>query len=297
MTDEKGLVTVGLMTHNRAGSYLKATVDSILAQTYKKFELIISDNASTDNTEEVCRAYAKKDPRVIYVKHEKDIGYIANVNFLPTQGRGEYFIWVCDDDLFAPTFLEKCVAKLAVNPAAVMAGTSSIDFDDDGNRTSPRDAKNIFPSEMDLYRRLKQYTLFYESDGKDLFMFSAVWRREVARDYKFINYFVRYPYHFDFQDMNFVFRGLSKGVFEFTNEAFFFKRAKHDSFGPLKEKSFARRMFDTLVFSRLWRLFTPFFYRRMKDIWAVKELSVFARAKLTLWTLFVMSRLFWKRKI
>ncbi len=294
---EKGLVTIGLMTYNRAGSYLPATLDSILAQTYKNFELVISDNASTDNTEEVCRAYVKNDPRIKYIRQKENIGYVANVNFLRTQVRGEYFVWICDDDLWAPAFLKKCVALLEANPQAIMAAANLIDFDDKGNRTPPRDPKKFYPSLKDLYSRLKQYTLFYESDGKDLFMFCAVWRRKAIANYFFVDYFIRYPWNWDFQDMNFVFHGLSKGTFEFVDEVLFYKRARIEALDQPKKKSFPRRIFDTLVYSRLKRLITPFFYRRMGDIVKVKELSLWARARLIFWTLFVMSRLFWKRKI
>ncbi|MEK7507706.1 MAG: glycosyltransferase family 2 protein, partial [Patescibacteria group bacterium] len=261
------------------------------------FELVISDNASPDNTEEICRAYAKKDPRITYIRQKENIGYTANVNFFRTRILGEYFVWMCDDDLFAPTFLEKCVALLDAHPESIMAGANVIDFDDIGNRTPARDPNKFYPSERDLYRRLKQYTFFYESDGKDLFMFCAVWRREAILNFIFVNYFIRYPYNWDFQDMNFVFRGLAKGTSEFVNEVLFFKRAKSDSFVPSKKKSLPKKIYDSLVYSRLRRLFTPFFYKRMRQILKVKELSLWQRKKLILWTFFVMSRLFWKRKI
>ncbi len=295
--EKRGLVTIGLMTHNRARFYLPATLKSILSQTYKNFELIISDNASTDNTEELCRVYAKQDSRIRYIRQKEDIGYTANVNFFRTQISGEYFVWICDDDLWAPTFLEKCVGLLDTHPGSIMAGTNLIDFDDKGNQTLPRDPKKIYPSEKDLYRRLKQYILFYESDGKDLFMFCAVWRREAIINYVFINYFIRYPWNWDFQDMDFVFQGLTNGQFEFINEVLFYKRAKSDSFNQLKKKSFFRRIFDSFVYSRLKRLFTPFFYKRMKQIIQINKLSTFKRLKLIFWTIFVMKRLFWKRKI
>ena len=295
---EKGLITIGLQTFNRANSYLPVTLDSVLAQTYKNFELIISDNASTDNTEEVCRKYAKRDQRVKYIKQKENIGYVANVNFLRTQGSGEYFLRACDDDLMEPTFLEKCVTLLDAHPEAILGATNFIEFDDRGNCTPPHNPKEFYPSEKDLYRRLKQYTLFYENDDKVMFFYCGVWRREAITGHVFVDYFgKKYPYNWDFQDMNFIFRGLAMGTFELADEALFKKRAWPDSFTPPKKKFFMRRVFDSIVFSRLKRFTTPFFYKRIAQIVRIKELSVFARAKLLFWTLFVMSRLFWSRKI
>jgi len=294
----KSLVTIGLQTFNRADTYLKSTLDSILIQTYKNFELIISDNASTDDTEKICREYERRDSRVKYIRQKENIGYVAHVNFLRTQGKGDYFLGACDDDLFEPTFLEKCIFLLDSHPEAVLAATNFVEFVDGKGQTPPHNPKEFFPSERDLYKRLKQYTLFYESDGKEMFFYCGVWRREIVKNDFFIDYFnKKFPWNWDFQDMNFVFRGLTQGTFEFVDEVLFKKRARDNSFDSPKTKSFPKRIFDSLAFSRLRRLITPFFYKRMGQIIRIKKLSVFARVKLLFWTLFVMSRLFWRRKI
>ncbi len=289
----KGLVTIGVPTYNRAGTYLRAALDSILAQTYKNFEVMVSDNASADDTEEVCREYAKRDPRINYIRQKRNIGGILNRSFVRARARGEYFVELCDDDLLAPTFLEKCIARLEAHPEAIAAGTNFVEFDGKGRKVAHR-PELFYPSEKDLYRRLKQYTLLYEADEKVMFVYCAVWRRRAVVD----DLFVEYPiFWWDFQDMNFVFRGLSKGTFEFIDEVLFFKRLSDSALDAPRRKSFPRRMFDTLVYSRLRRLVAPFFYRRMGDIIKIKELSAIQRTKLILWTLFVMSRLFWRRKI
>ena len=295
-TGEKGLVTVGLMAYNRAGTYLTAAIDSILAQTYKNFELIISDNASPDNTEEICREYAKRDPRVRYIRQKENIGYTANVNFVNGEARGEYFFWFCDDDVLAPTFIEKCVARLETHPESIMAAVRPVSFDDTGRYEQPRESKKMCPWEKDTYRRLKQFILLYESDGKPLVHFCAVWRRKAIADFVFINYFIRWPYNWDFQDMTLAFYGLIRGSFECVDEVLYYKRARPTSF-DFKKKFFPRRIFDSFVHSRLRRLTTPFFYTRMRMITGIKELSLFARAKLMFWNLFAMSRLFWRKKI
>lgn len=92
--------------------YVKQAVDSILNQTFPYFELIISDNASTDNTEQICRAYAMKDSRVRYYRNEKNIGAPNNYNRLFDLSSSEYFKWAAYDDVLAPDFLRKCIAIL-----------------------------------------------------------------------------------------------------------------------------------------------------------------------------------------
>lgn len=98
------LVSIGLATFNRA-SLLKRAVDSLLAQTYSHFELIISDNASTDETEQICREYAQKDGRIRYFRQEKSIGAVAQPDFLISKIKGDYFMFASDDDWWHPDFI------------------------------------------------------------------------------------------------------------------------------------------------------------------------------------------------
>jgi glycosyltransferase involved in cell wall biosynthesis len=98
-----------------------AALDSILGQTFGDFELVISDNASTDGTEGVCQSYAAKDSRIRYYRNERNLGAAPNFNRLvdlATNGV-PYFKWAAHDDVIAPTFLEKCVSVLDGAPASV----------------------------------------------------------------------------------------------------------------------------------------------------------------------------------
>ncbi len=291
--EDSKLVTICVPTYNRARTYLRATLDSILAQTYKNFELIISDNASTDDTERVCREYMKKDSRIKYIQQEKNIGGILNRNFIRRQGSGKYFVEICDDDLMAPTFLEKCINCFELNPEIVFAGGNFVEFDD-LNRKVKRYPELFYPLEKDLYSRLKRYILSYESDGKDMLIYCGAWLRSIVAKNAFFDY--RY-FGWDFQDMGFVFRGLAEGKIKIVDEIIFYKRAVISALNPPKKKFFIKRIFDSFFKSRFFRLFTPFFYKRMIDIFCFRELSYFEKIKLIFWNLFVMSRLFWKRKI
>lgn len=113
-------VTVGLPVFNGA-RYLGAAIDSILAQTLGDFELIVSDNASTDGTEAIARAYAARDPRVRYVRRDHNVGLAENYNGVFRLARTPYFKWAASDDLLRPTFLERCVASLQDDPGVVLA--------------------------------------------------------------------------------------------------------------------------------------------------------------------------------
>jgi glycosyltransferase involved in cell wall biosynthesis len=122
MTMNAGLsVGIGMPVYN-GERHLALALDSILAQTFENFELIISDNASTDRTEEICRSYASRDRRIRYFRNTENIGAARNYNrVFELFSGGKYFRWNAHDDLIAPSYLEKCVRSLEASPAAVLA--------------------------------------------------------------------------------------------------------------------------------------------------------------------------------
>jgi glycosyltransferase involved in cell wall biosynthesis len=104
-------VSLGMPVYN-GEAYLAGTLDSILVQTYPDFELIISDNASTDSTREICEAYAARDSRVRYYRNDTNIGAAPNYNRVFELAAGGYFKWTPHDDGYAPQYLERCVDVL-----------------------------------------------------------------------------------------------------------------------------------------------------------------------------------------
>jgi glycosyltransferase involved in cell wall biosynthesis len=102
------VVSIGLPVYNGA-RFLAASLDSLLAQTFVDFELVITDNASTDETEEICREYAAGDPRIRYIRHETNRGAAWNFNNLVGATAGRYFKWATHDDVHAPTYVERCL--------------------------------------------------------------------------------------------------------------------------------------------------------------------------------------------
>src|SRR5207245_725070 len=92
--------------------YVRQAIESILAQTFSDWELVICDNASTDATEAICREYAARDPRVRYSRNAENLGPAGNHARCFELSRGRYFRWHAHDDLLHPQYLEKCVEVL-----------------------------------------------------------------------------------------------------------------------------------------------------------------------------------------
>jgi len=100
--------------------YVELAIEAILCQTYSDYELIISDNASTDRTAEICKAYAAKDPRIRYYRNSHNLGATPNANRVAELSSGEYFKWAFYDDLIAPQFLSKCIEVMDLDPSVVL---------------------------------------------------------------------------------------------------------------------------------------------------------------------------------
>jgi len=131
MNQSKPRLSIGLPVRNGA-RFLPPAVDSLLAQTYEDFELIISDNASTDQTEAICREYAAKDPRVRYHRSNQNVGLANNYNYLFIRARGEYFKWAAADDMHEPTYVARCMDVLERDPAVMLAYAKARFIDENG---------------------------------------------------------------------------------------------------------------------------------------------------------------------
>lgn len=129
---QKHLVSIGLPTFNRATSLVRA-VDSLLAQTYENFELVISDNASTDNTEKICREYARNNNRIKYFRQEQNIGMVENYKFVLKKVSGDYFMMASDDDWWHPDFILKLKGALDDHKEYGIAMSSIRQIHEDGS--------------------------------------------------------------------------------------------------------------------------------------------------------------------
>lgn len=132
MANNNPRVSIGLAVYN-GEKYLEQAIDAILAQTFTDFELIISDNASTDKTGAICKAYLAKDSRIRYYRNEKNIGGANNENRTFTLSKGEYFRWAADDDACAPELIAKCVEILDQNPSVILCHSMITEIDENGD--------------------------------------------------------------------------------------------------------------------------------------------------------------------
>jgi len=133
-------VSIGLAVYN-GEPYLREAIDSILAQTYKDFELIISDNASTDATADICKEYAARDPRIRYSRNPTNIGGANNENLTFKLARGQYFRWAAHDDVCAPTLIERCVEVLDKHPEVVLCHCAMVSIDESGKQMGVSDER------------------------------------------------------------------------------------------------------------------------------------------------------------
>ena len=113
-------LSVGLPVYN-GEKYLHESLDALLGQSFDDFELVVSDNASTDGTEELCRSYAARDSRIRYIRQARNIGAAPNHNVVFLESRGELFKWASCDDLYGYDLLGRCVQELDDHPEAVLS--------------------------------------------------------------------------------------------------------------------------------------------------------------------------------
>lgn len=124
-------VLVGMPVYN-GERYIAAHIQAFLDQTFEDFELIVGDNASTDGTEDICREFASRDPRIRYQRRDRNLGAAANVNLLIEACQCEYFKLAAYDDMHARRYLERCVDVLDWDSSVVLSYTGICLIDEAG---------------------------------------------------------------------------------------------------------------------------------------------------------------------
>jgi hypothetical protein len=166
-------VTVGLPVYNGAALVHRA-IDATLNQTFSDLELLISDNCSSDATEEICREYARRDPRVVYTKTERNLGAAGNYSRLARMARGEFFKWLSHDDSMAPDFIEKCLPYAESNPEIVTVMPTVDVVDQNGvvtqTITSYVGRSQWSRNRLEQYRQMMTELAYCETHGDGLMM-------------------------------------------------------------------------------------------------------------------------------
>ena len=135
-------ISIGIPVYN-GEKYLELAIDSLIKQTFKDFEIIISDNASTDRTEEICRAYQAQDNRVSYHRNSVNIGAAENYKTVFRLAKGQFFKWMAHDDRCSANYLEECVRVLEEDPDIVMSFPRFV-LIDDRDRVFPKTDEHTY---------------------------------------------------------------------------------------------------------------------------------------------------------
>lgn len=130
-------MTIGVPVYNGA-DYLERALSSLANQTYPDIRVLISDNASTDETEEIARSFVASDPRFEYWRNDSNIGAVPNYDKVFYAATSPYFKWAAHDDWIEPRFVEACVEALDANPTASLAYTDARQVDENDQETQAR---------------------------------------------------------------------------------------------------------------------------------------------------------------
>ncbi len=163
MAVSQPLVSIGIPTYNRADKLSRA-VHSALSQTYQSLEVVITDNASTDDTATLCATLQREDSRIRYIRQASNIGPAANFLAARDNSRGEYFMWLGDDDWIDRDYIEKCLEALRDPDCAVAGGLAIYVFPDNRQIVgSAVDVRGDTPQDriVDYYARVTDNALFY----------------------------------------------------------------------------------------------------------------------------------------
>ena len=136
---------VALVPTYNGAAFVAATLASLAAQDHPALTVLVSDDASTDETHAICAAAAARDPRVTLLRQPTRLGWIGNSNTLLARADGDYAFFAPHDDLFAPTYVSQLLAALAARPDAVLAYADTVGIEPDGRESLRTAARVVQP--------------------------------------------------------------------------------------------------------------------------------------------------------
>lgn len=177
----KPKVSIGLPVYNGEKT-IKKSINSLLSQTFRDFELIISDNASDDETSNICKGFSLKDPRIKYIRQKKNIGVGENFKYVLEKASGKYFMWIGADDWISSELLEVNVSVLELNLNFV-SSTSPNCFEGNEHNPNKHVIFNLRGSPKERFAKFLQNA--WNSHG----IFYSLIRTEILKNCKDINFF------------------------------------------------------------------------------------------------------------
>lgn len=234
MGQNNPVVSIGMPVYN-GEKYITEALDSLLAQTFKDFELIISDNASTDATESICCNYAKRDSRIRYFRQEKNLGALRNFQFVLDEAVGEYFMWAACDDKWHVNWIASLHERLKQIENSAAFG-KLIQINEFSASIPHLATSNSFNFSGGILNRKFTFFLEFEGNGKAN-LFYSLFKREGLSGINLLNYEQDYYALFDW---------LNKIQFLSINEVFLYKRIHATGEGVTKPKSLSMRILQIL---------------------------------------------------
>jgi len=238
MTYSKPLVSIGMPVYN-GELFIGRALDSLLTQDYENFELIISDNASTDGTEEICRSYKLKDARIQYHRNVTNAGALRNFRRALELSSGKYFMWAAHDDLWEKSFISKLIEAFLLNGDVAL---SCCDYNAVSNTTGEVVSHdgNPLPS-FSISNTIFENTIAMIEHPHSPFVY-GIFRADKLKSTRF----VRRSTYFDFGDL-FLLNEISLlGKVQLTPEILFHAGIKGVARPPV---SFARRRIPGFKFA------------------------------------------------
>lgn len=229
MTGNRNIVvSIGMPAHNSERT-IRMAIDGLLQQTFTDFELIISDNASTDGTWPIIDEYARRDGRIVAMRQERNLGANGNYSAVFAPARGLYFKWASSNDWCAPDLLEKCVAYLAAHPDTVLVAPRSRLFRDSPDAYSDYD-KDVAFDHDDAVERFIQVTSRLALNN----VVNGVFRTGTLRRTRLME-------HYPEADIVLLARAALQGKIAVLNERLYYRRMSADSATPLMDDDGQRR--------------------------------------------------------
>jgi GT2 family glycosyltransferase len=213
-------VTIGVPLCNST-PYIEETLRSVISQRYADIEILVSDDASTDQTLARVRELAREDGRIRVFTHPERLGWVKNYNFLAAQATGEFFCWMAHDDVLHRDFIGRLVGLLERHPDAVLAYAEILRMDEGGALGRRWTGSRYMSRSASRLRRALRYLWWTEWEKS--VPFHGVMRAEALRRTGGLPE-IRFA-----ADDVFLFALSLVGRFVFEPDALFRKRMHHDS--------------------------------------------------------------------
>jgi glycosyltransferase involved in cell wall biosynthesis len=243
MDRSRPAVSIGMPVYN-GEIFIREALDSLLAQTFANFELIISDNTSTDATESICRNYAEQDSRVRYIRQQENRGALPNFQFVLNEARGEYFMWAACDDKWDRNWITLLCNRLEVTESCAAFGRL-LQIDEHSQPIEHPATHNSFQFTGSYLKRRASFFVEFEGKGKAN-LFYSLFRISTIAGIELTKYNSDYLALFDL---------LSRVKFVSVSNTFLYKRIHATSAGTVKSKTIIKRLLDIITLKLLWRGF------------------------------------------